>query len=84
MKCPFELPVEKKYIVQVIEESAFHILDAYQNTICKGLTEETADYIVQAINSHEKLVEELKEARQLIHDIALEARQLIHVENNNG
>ena len=56
MECPFELPVEKR-----IRTNGFcKIKDAKKRSIAYGLTEDEADYIVQAINSHEKLVKALQ------------------------
>ena len=78
MKCPFELPIEKK--VRKYEKGE---LDALVLVQANGELIHTAgrdknglsdklDYILQAINSHDRLVKELREARQLIHDQALE------------
>jgi len=57
MGCPFELPV-KKTVTHVTEAGV-----KYQVQTVKGkralaafLTKEEADYIVQAINSHDKLI----------------------------
>lgn len=51
MKCPFELPTYKdKWDV-----SSFCVREADGHLITAGLTEAKADYIVQAINSYEKL-----------------------------
>ena len=62
MECPFELPV-KKAVTHVTEAGC-----KYQVQIATGkralaafLTKDEADYIVQAINCHEKLVEALDE-----------------------
>ena len=69
MKCPYIIPVEKEISTQSISgETLYRIIDAAKNTLAFGLTEKNADYIVQAINSYEKLVNELKELRQLLHD----------------
>jgi len=52
MKCPFELPVKKQ---KQAEEGYFYkIKDAQNKMIACGLTEDEADYIVQAINSHDQ------------------------------
>ncbi len=54
MKCPFELPVEKYEPMTILR-------DAKMNYICDyGDDENVADYIVQAINSHEKLVKHIE------------------------
>ena len=54
MECPFELPVEKiikrPYANPCIE-------DVENIEICMCQDEAQADYIIQAINSHEKLVD---------------------------
>ena len=57
MKCPFELPVEKDISTQFSGKTFYRIIDANKCSIAVGLTEKNADYIVQTINSHEKLVE---------------------------
>ena len=55
---PFELPV------RTVEQSAklgiFLVRAANQKAVAEILTKEQADYIVQAINSHEKLVKALQ------------------------
>ena len=58
MKCPFELPVRK-----VIKRPYAnpYIEDGKDREICMCQDELETAYIAQAINSHEKLVEALKE-----------------------
>jgi hypothetical protein len=60
MKCPFELPVEKTSYKNILEHEWFCIRDANRFVIISQLTEEQADYIVQAINGYNKLVERLQ------------------------
>jgi len=67
MKCPFEIPV-KKVVTHVTEVGV-----KYQIQITEGkralaayLTKDEADYIVQAINSHEKLEEALKNVKAFL------------------
>ena len=52
MKCPFELPVTKIYS-QIL--CCFGISDKVRNVIVDSVSEDEADYIVHAINSHKKL-----------------------------
>ncbi len=47
MNCPFELPAEKYEPMKIIR-------DKERNFICGYEDDEDADYILQAINSHEK------------------------------
>ena len=59
MKCPFELPVESRESVAAVDLRYI----ASKNTvcyICGDVSERYADYIVQAINSHEKLKKALR------------------------
>lgn len=50
--CPFELPVKKR---KQPEKGGFYkIKDAQQKLVACGMNKDEADYIVQAINSHEK------------------------------
>ena len=58
MGCPFELPVKKEILPRNTKGIALYRLDK----VIFPYTEDEADYIIQAINSHEKLVEALKEA----------------------
>lgn len=58
MECPFEKPVEKRR--QPEEGDFYKIIDNQRKLIACGLNEDEADYIVQAINSHKKLVDALK------------------------
>lgn len=68
MRCP----VHKEVSCQTHKGvNIYRIIDAAGGTVATSLTEKNADYIVQAINSHKKLVKELKEARQLLHDTIL-------------
>jgi len=57
MKCPFELPLEVYYSTM---GEMWLVKDGKGNIIWHQLTEQQADYIVHAINSHEKLVETLR------------------------
>ena len=58
MECPFELPVKKEILPRNTKNiDLYRIEGAYF-----PYTKDEVDYIVQAINSHEKLVEALKEA----------------------
>ena len=62
MECPFELPVRK--LVQSKKLGIFRIRAANQKAVAEILTSDEADYIVQAINSHElhkKLVSMLEQ-----------------------
>ena len=70
MKCPFELPV--RHSSKLDRDGLHRIKTANNKNLADGMTDKEADYIVEAINSHEKLVKELREARRLIHDQALE------------
>lgn len=56
MECPFELPVEKELNVSSISGNFYRIVDARKAIIARGILEKYADYIVQAINSYEKLI----------------------------
>jgi len=58
MKCPFETPVFKGAFMSA--DGLFRIRTADNKPLLKELTNDEADYIVQAINSHEKLVEALE------------------------
>ena len=60
MKCPFELPVEA-HISSVDSDMRYITGSNGFPFICGDINTEYADYIVQAINSHEKLVKALKE-----------------------
>ena len=71
MKCPFELPT-KKEVTHVTEAGVKYKVIAGTLVIAAFLSKSEADYIVQAVNSHEKLVKELREARQIIHKQPLE------------
>ena len=51
MECPFELPVHKEDWI---------IIDILGNLVVTVEHLDEADYVVQVINSHEKLVEALK------------------------
>ncbi len=64
MKCPFELPV-KKIKLRNITNSLYDI-----EQLVPPYTKEQADYIVTAINSHEKLAENIKHI-----DLCLEMMQ---------
>ena len=58
MECPFELPVSKSQMPKNTKGITLYRIDK----VYFPYTEEEADYIVQAINSHEKLVESIKYA----------------------
>ena len=58
MECPFELPVTK--ISQSEKLRIFRVITANQKAVAEILTSDEADYIVQAINSHEKLVKHIE------------------------
>lgn len=60
MKCPFKLPVEKDFLCEDDGVKLFSLTNA-KGSAEFPYTENEADYIVQAINSHEKLVKALKE-----------------------
>ncbi len=49
MKCPFELPAEKYEPMKIIRDKKGDFICGYED-------DEDADYILQTINSHEKLV----------------------------
>lgn len=51
MKCPFELPVRRTQHPDI--HGLFRIRARSQMPLAKNLTKDEADYIVQAINSHE-------------------------------
>ena len=59
MKCPFELPVEKE-VTHVTEAGVKYKVIAGTLVIAAFLSKSEADYIVQAVNSHEKLVNALQ------------------------
>ena len=61
MECPFELLVEKEISTQDAGKTYYRIIDANNRSIAAGLTEKNADYIVQVINSYEKLDEAIDE-----------------------
>lgn len=66
MKCPFELPVKKlEYEDPRIsrDPERFLIVSPDGKFSLKRCNEECADYIVQAINSHKKLVDTLRKLR---------------------
>lgn len=66
MQCPFITPVEKEISTQdALGKTYYRIIEANKHSIAAGLTEKNADYIVQAINSHEKLVERYKDNERL-------------------
>ena len=56
MECPFELPVRK--IVKASKSLWVYSKDGF--IVCKSFGHQRTDYIVQAINSHEKLVKALQ------------------------
>lgn len=63
MKCPFAIPVEKIDDYQDHRGKKYYrIIDVAKCTIVEGVSNEYADYIVQAINSHEKLLESIEYA----------------------
>lgn len=59
MECPFELPVR----VEDDKIAGFNIVDKNGEFVQWHATKARADYIVQAINCHEKLVELLRIAK---------------------
>ena len=60
MECPFELPVKKEILPRNTKNiDLYRIEGAYF-----PYTKDEVDYIVQAINSHEKLVEALENLRE--------------------
>ena len=61
MKCPFIVPVEKEVSYQDRRGEFFRIIDVAKCTIVSDLREDVADFLVQAINSHDKLSEALDE-----------------------
>ena len=61
MKCPFIVPVEKEVSYQDRRGEFFRIIDVAKCTIVSDLREDVADFLVQAINSHEKYKEVLEE-----------------------
>ena len=75
MKCPFELPVEADEDLLMFHINGKLIASMIMGDIDNWNNEKRLlylRYIVHAINQHDKLVKELREARQLIHDQALE------------
>lgn len=64
MECPFELPVEKKPDSKEFE-GLWIVVDKVGMIIGFPLKDFEADYIVQAINSHEKLVKAIKGAMRI-------------------
>jgi len=58
MKCPFELPVKKK--PDFANEDLFRIESATGLFLSFSLKEDEVDYIVHAINSHEKLLGQIE------------------------
>ena len=63
MKCPFELPVRAKY--SEISD-AYIVVDPHDKIVAYHCNDESSVYIVQAINSHEKLVEAIRKGMQQI------------------
>ena len=57
MECPYKIPL--RYFLAGNQK--YCVCDDNNSPLFNCLTKEQADYIVQAINSHEKLVEALKE-----------------------
>ena len=57
MKCPFELPVE---VQKVLSSDEDYDIENNDCIIAQKLAKEDADYIAQAINSHEKLAKALR------------------------
>lgn len=66
MKCLFELPFKQYKCKQ-----GYGVADSGKFKVILD-TQERSDYVFKALSCHEKLVEELQEARQLIHDLTLE------------
>ena len=64
MRCPFELPVKKK--PDFNNKDLFRVESADGLFLSFSLKENEADYIVQAINCHEKLAKLLKDAQRYI------------------
>ncbi|KKN07551.1 hypothetical protein LCGC14_1065720 [marine sediment metagenome] len=60
MKCPYNIPLEAYYGTL---SKMWLIKDAEGKVLFFDLTEAKADYIVTAINSHEKLVELAEDLR---------------------
>ena len=60
MGCPFELPVEKVQMPKNSKGIKLYRIDK----VYFPYTEDEADYIVQAINGHEKLVRVIEEINQ--------------------
>ena len=61
MTCPFELPVKPKDKCKYTEKDVIEIIDSRNNGYVATVRNiAMRDYIVQAINSHEKLVESLQ------------------------
>ncbi len=58
MKCPVE-------VKESASSGLYYISDFNCCYVCGDMRKETADYIVQAINSHEKLVEAIKSAMRI-------------------
>ena len=56
MKCPFELPIEKK-VTHVTEAGVKYKVIAGTLVIAAFLSKSEADYIVQAVNNHDRLEE---------------------------
>ncbi len=53
MNCPFELPAEKYEPMKIIR-------DAKMNYLCDYKDDKNANYILQTINSHEKLTKHIE------------------------
>lgn len=64
MKCPYETPFSTPELPNVAGE--FWIYDANHRPLFYVDKKEQADYIVQAINSHKKLVKVLENFRFVI------------------
>ena len=74
MECPFELPViKKKYEDPRVSEGPepFFIVSSDTKLRLIRCDEQCVDYIVQAINSHEKLVNACGKAKGLYDELSL-------------
>ncbi len=64
MECPFELPLYSAEFTGAFD-SSYCVRDPSGELICDNLLKVEADYIVQAINSHENLKEVIKAALRI-------------------
>lgn len=67
MKCPFELPVEMRKVETLSKNQQYCVCEANGRVLSNCLNKKQAKFLVQAINSHEKLKRELKASDNWLH-----------------